>query len=186
MQRNINCAQWFICAVAFVSLFTFAWRKYDEWRDYRWYEDRIDSFGKDTVQPLDVPRERIVTTANLSGRWLLHGHRSGSARMTFEPMESGNASEYRVAFDTHACTSNYSADRTAHFLDGNVFLNRPVADSRGFAYQTLCCVHVGRTKVLVPTARTEATQGLLEAIRRAEDDNEWRVLESLVYVYEGP
>lgn len=183
MRRKLNCAEWFILSVVFVTVLSFGWRKYDEWRERRRYEDRIDAFHQETVSPLILPADKIVIGEPLSGRWVTAGHRCGST-LVFEQMKEGNGQRYGVEFTTHTCTERLNREHTAEYRDGKVLLDKPVAEALGPVYQRLYCVRVGGKRALIPEARSEDAKGLLAALHDAENRNEWSGLQALAYLYE--
>jgi len=184
MCSKFNCATWFILSVLFVILLSFGWRKYDDWRERRRYEDRIDAFDQETVSPLVLPADKVVIGELLSGRWVTTGRRYGST-LVFEQMKEGNGERYGVEFTTHTCTERLSRVRTAEYRDGKVLLDKPVAEALGPVYQRLYCVRVGGKRALIPEVRSEDTKVLLTALHDAENRNEWRGLQALAYLYEN-
>lgn len=169
-----------LATVAILSLL--AWDQYGRWQARRRHEIRINAFDESKVPPVVLPANRIVKNEPLAGRWVRTVGRGFNSVLVFEAPVEGTARPYRVEFSTHTSTSSHRNRRTAEYSDGQVTLDRPVAETSGPVYRRLHCARVGNKRILIPETRSDKTAELRAAIRGAEKDGEWRDLEALTYI----
>jgi len=179
-----TCTECVVVVALLATLLSLALRGYNKWQERRWYEDRIRAFDPKEAASLTLPPKRVVRNGSLSGRWTMVGRRYRST-LIFRQTQERDESHYQTEFATHMCTRSYSSDGTAEFREGRVFLGKPVAESHGPVYQQLYCVHVGGRRVLIPMGKLDDTEELLDAIHKAETENEWLGLQSMAYLYDA-
>ncbi|NLE39737.1 MAG: hypothetical protein GX621_17095 [Pirellulaceae bacterium] len=181
-MKRLRCADVFAVVAIVAILSVLAWGEYGEWQARRRHELRVEAFDESKVSPVVLPADRIVENESLAGRWVKTVGRGCRSELVFEAPAEGADRSYRVEFATRTCTSHQRDQRTAEYSDGQVTLDRPVADSIGPVYRRLHSARVGSKRILVPETQSDTAADLDAAIEKAEKHGEWRNLEALAYV----